>query len=88
MICEVDEFDNVEESFSPVPDFTMVRLVLLIEMQREWYNKNFNFQNEISNNKLSQLAYVELPLRIYKQEKRRTRVMMLSRMLYGLWDEA
>lgn len=59
--CDNDETGNEEKIFSPVPDFTLIRLIMVILVQRGRCRRHLDFQkNAFFNGKLHQTIWAEL----------------------------
>lgn len=61
-----EEVKNDEESFSPVPDFTIIKLILFIAAQRDWHCTHFDFQSAFSNRRLTRPVYMDLRRHVCK----------------------
>lgn len=61
VIWENDQDDRDLQSFSPVIDFTMIKELFYIPVQKHWDVKHFDFRNEVSNGTLSRQVYRKLP---------------------------
>lgn len=88
MVCGNGKFESEEDTFSPVPDFTVIKLVMYIAKQRGYLRRHFDFQNAFPNGKLDRMVYAELQKTIFGDELRANKVMRLKRSLYGLKDAA
>lgn len=56
-----EETDHDEESFSPVPDSSMIRLLMSIAKQRGSHARHYDVQNASTNEQLDRPVFVELP---------------------------
>lgn len=84
VVCGNEDTENVEENFSPVIDFTLVKLFLAIAVQRKWFIRQMDFENAFVNGNLDREVIVEFPKYVYPDDVRRTSVMRLRKSLYGL----
>lgn len=88
VVCGNEETENEEESFSSVPDFSVLKLVMSIAKQRGWCERHYDVQHAFPNGKLERAVYVELPKFIYAGDYRKDHVMKLERSMYWLKDAA
>lgn len=60
VVCGNQEEENLEESFSPVPDFSIVKLIIRIANRRGSHARHFDVRNAFLNGVLDRPVFVEL----------------------------
>lgn len=82
------EKDNKAECFSPVSDFTVIKILLCLEIQRKGYVRHVDFQEAFSNGNLERPVYAELSKYQIAGSTWESNVLLLRRTLYELRDAA
>lgn len=88
MACGNEEHNYQDDNVLPVPDFTMVKLLMCSKLQYGWKWRHLDFQNDFPHGKLKRDIYVELPRHNCFQTEKESKVMLLKRSLHGLKDAA
>lgn len=70
MVCDDDEYENEEDNFSSVPNFTVVRFIMCITERGGYHHGHFGSQNTFLNRNLDRSVYTELPKLIFGDELR------------------
>lgn len=64
VVCGNEEVDCNEETFSPVTNHFVIKLLLCFSIQKEWPSGNLDFEDEFSNSSLSRAVDAEFPKQI------------------------
>lgn len=56
-----EEYDFVEDSFAPVADYVVSKLMMRLSIQHGWVKRHLDFDNAFLNSLMERLVDVELP---------------------------
>ena len=76
------ESETLTETFAPVVDFTIVRLVLAIAAQKNWHIHQVDYSSAFLQGKLDREVYMSIPAML--EGKHENNVCRLLKSLYGL----
>lgn len=82
VICGNRDTDTVHETYAPVVDFTIVRLILAIAVQRGWLIHQVDYSNAFLQGDLNRTVYMEIP-KCFEGDTD-GKVCSLMKSLYGL----
>lgn len=82
-VCGSEEEDNVNDWFSPVVYYTLIKLLLFFGHSMGWKMRPFDIQNAFLNEKSERPVYAELSRHLFTNAKRYIVFMKLQRSLYG-----
>lgn len=72
------------EHFPVDPEFSIIKVIVIVTEQHRWHAKQFDVQNAFPNGILEQFVFVQFSTYIYNNVYRRNNVMKLKRSLYVL----
>lgn len=64
-----EEDDNNTDCFSPVADYTLIKLLIQLAVQNNSEVKRYDFQSAFLNRKLDRSVYVKLPRQLYTKQR-------------------
>lgn len=79
VVCGNEKEEIDWDSFSPVVDYTIIKLLLGLVVQKKYKIGYFNFQNAFSNGVLNRPFFAELPKQMFGTGKSRSTVRKLQR---------
>lgn len=88
VVCGNEEGNNEGDSFSPLANFTIIKLTTCLAIQPKWCGRHYGSQSAFPNGALQLPVYVETPINLTKDGLRRSHVLNLHGSLYGLIDAA
>lgn len=87
VVCGNEEH-NENEAFSPLADFTVVKLILCLALQNKWKVRHYDFQNAFLKG-ISEIPVDAYPPKHFSDEKKyRSKVLKSQHCFYGLKDAA
>lgn len=78
VVCGNEEDEYHEENFSPVIDYTVLKLILCTKIEKNWVARHLNLKNTYQNGLLDGPFYIELPKYSWRERERKSKVMKLS----------
>lgn len=83
-----EEDDCQDDSFLRMADFTALRSLICIFIQKGWKRRHLDFASAFSPGKVIRKIYAELPACLFSKHDRDHRGSKLKRSLYGINDAA
>lgn len=77
VVCSNKENNNDNDFCPPVVDYTVIKLLQSVAIQKRWKVKQFDFQNAFPNGNLDRAVYADLPKHLFTEAKRNLVVMKL-----------
>lgn len=84
VVCGNEQDEKENDCFSPLVDYSVIKVLLSLEIQNGWIVRHFEFQNAFPNGQLGRTVNAELPGYVYKEEVQYSMLTKLQRSLYGL----
>ena len=72
------------ESYSPVVQWTSIRLILILSLVLNWQTVQTDYTNAFAQSKLAAEVYMEIPKDFMTSDKNNDYVLKLNKSLYGL----
>lgn len=88
VVCGKKEEEADLYKFSPVVDYTVIKLFLIFVVQRNLKVKHFDSQTDFPTGELERIVNMKLPMHIFGQERSNSNIISIHRCLYGLKDAA
>lgn len=88
VVCGNEEDESDSETFLPVVDYTLIKVVIISAVQSLWEGKHLDFKEACTNGKFKRLVYAELPRYMYREYKRRRTALRSNQNLHRMKDAA
>ena len=72
------------ESYSPVVQWTSIRLILILSLIRNWQMVQTDYTNPFAQSTVAEEVYMEIPKDFMTSDKNNDYVLKLNKSLYGL----
>ena len=72
------------ESYSPVVQWTSIRLILILSLVLNWQTVQTDYTNAFAQSKLAEEVYMEIPKDFMTTDKNNDYILKLNQSSYGL----